>query len=182
MEHFYDVIADLEQCEKDYKALDEKRIEIDKKAQEEKDKRLARQTEENDKKDAPIRSQVNKAETDLKEATKKQKDFEGKLAELNEKKADCEGKLGSMDANIKMARECCENERVGRDKAAEEFNVVNAQLNQVVALNNNYKSSVQNQELSLNNKKTELDTCNTNKKNSENELEALKAKVAAKAR
>ncbi len=179
IETYFDAVTDLEKCEKDYKELDLKKTDIDKKAQDEKDAKAAKQADEDAKKDAVIKGQISNSENELKETSQKQKDAEAKLADTNEKRADCEGKLGGMDAAIKNARECCDNETKARDLAAQDYNIALANFNQVSAANATYKNNVFNIQVSLNMKKNDLTTCMDNKTNAQNELNTVKGRMSS---
>lgn len=176
-ESFYDTVSDLDKCENEYKDLDKKKTEIDKTIQDNKDTKTARQAEEDAKKDSGWKTKIDTSEADLKIATQKQKDAEEKLSDTNEKKAECEGKLAGMDAAIKNARECCDNEKKNRDLEALEYNKVNANLSQAATINNSYKNNISTLEILVNTKKNELQTCADTRTNAQNELASLKAKM-----
>jgi len=176
-ESFYDTVSDLDKCENEYKNLDKKKTEIDKKIQDNKDTKTARQAEEDAKKDSGWKTKIDTSEADLKIATQKQKDAEEKLADTNEKKAECEGKLGGMEAAIKSARDCCDNEKKARDAEALEYNKVNANLSQAATINNSYKNNISSLEILINTKKNELQTCADTRTNSQNELANIKSKM-----
>ena len=86
-------------------------------------------------KDAEWKDRVAKADAQLKISMAQQKEAEDKLADVNAKKADCEGKLTGVDPSIKNARECCDKEREGRDKAVAEAAQSSMIANQLAATN-----------------------------------------------
>ena len=126
-------------------------------------------------KDAEWKDKVSKVDAQLKSVMAQQKEAEDKLADVNQRKADCEGKLAGVDPSIKNARECCDREREGRDKAVVEAAQSTAIANKFAAENQALLEKKLGYEAQVNRLQASLDSCSR----SANDLQAQNASLRA---